>query len=72
MDGAAAHRAPTAPPPPAASSPRSRGSRAPARHPRHVTEQAIRVALDLDGDLGDTLDEFLARVMTPAADAQNH
>ena len=40
--------------------------------PRHVTEQTIRVALDLDGDLGDTLDEFLARVMTPAADAQNH
>ena len=40
--------------------------------PRHVTEQSIRVALDLDGDLGDTLDEFLARVTTPAADAQNH
>jgi len=40
--------------------------------PRHVTEQTIRVALDLDGDLGDTLDEFLARVMTPATDAQNH
>lgn len=38
--------------------------------PRHVTEQSIRVALDLDGDPGDTLDEFLARVMTPAADAQ--
>jgi hypothetical protein len=40
--------------------------------PRHVTEQSIRVALDLDGDIGDTLDEFLGRVMTPAADAQNH
>jgi hypothetical protein len=39
--------------------------------PRHVTEQSIRVALDLDGDMGDTLDEFLARVMTPTADAQD-
>jgi hypothetical protein len=38
--------------------------------PRHVTEQSIRVALDLDGDLGDTLDEFLRRVLTPAADSQ--
>ena len=40
--------------------------------PRHVTEQTIRVALDLDGDPGDTLDGFLARVMTPAADSQSH
>ena len=38
---------------------------------RHVTEQSIRVALDLDGDMGGFLDEFLARVMTPAADAQD-
>jgi hypothetical protein len=40
--------------------------------PRHVTERTIRVALDLDGDMGDTLDEFLRRVMTPAADSQDH
>jgi hypothetical protein len=39
--------------------------------PRHVTEQTIRVALDLDGDLGDTLDGFLARVMAPATDSQS-
>jgi hypothetical protein len=39
--------------------------------PRHVTEQTIRVALDLDGDMGDTLDGFLARVITPAADSQS-
>jgi len=37
--------------------------------PRHVTERTIRVALDLDSDLGDTLDEFLRRVLTPAADS---
>jgi hypothetical protein len=37
--------------------------------PRHVTEQSIRIALDLDGDMDEFLDEFLARVMTPAADA---
>ena len=40
--------------------------------PRHVTEESIRVALDLDGDMGDSLDEFLARVMTPASDSQDH
>jgi hypothetical protein len=39
--------------------------------PRHVTEQTIRVALALDGDLGDTLDEFLRRVFTPSADSQS-
>jgi len=39
--------------------------------PRHVTEQTIRVALDLDGDMGDTLDEFLAKVITPAADSKS-
>jgi hypothetical protein len=39
--------------------------------PRHVTERTIRVALSLDGDLGDALDGFLARVMTPAADSQS-
>ena len=39
--------------------------------PRHVTEQTIRVALSLDGDLGDTLDEFLRRVFTPTADPQS-
>jgi len=39
--------------------------------PRHVTEQTIRVALDLDGDMGDTLDGFLAKVMTPAADSRS-
>jgi hypothetical protein len=39
--------------------------------PRHVTEQTIRVALDLDGNMGDTLDEFLDRVMTPATDSQS-
>jgi len=33
--------------------------------PRGVTEHTIGVALDLDGDLGATLDEFLRRVMTP-------
>jgi hypothetical protein len=39
--------------------------------PRDVTEQSIRVALDLDGDVGDTLDDFLRRVMTPAGDSQS-
>ena len=33
--------------------------------PRDVTEYSIRVSLDLDGGLGDSLDEFLRRVMTP-------
>jgi hypothetical protein len=37
--------------------------------PRKVTEQSIRVALDLDGGLSDTLDDFLHRVLTPAADS---
>jgi hypothetical protein len=36
--------------------------------PRHVTEASIRTALELDGGMGDHLDEFLARVLTPAAD----
>jgi hypothetical protein len=36
------------------------------------TERTIRVALRLDGNLGDTLDGFLARVTTPAADSQSH
>jgi hypothetical protein len=36
------------------------------------TERTIRVALRLGGNLGDTLDGFLARVTTPAADSQSH
>ena len=37
--------------------------------PRNLTEQSIRVALDLDGGRGDSLDDFLHRVMTPDADS---
>jgi hypothetical protein len=36
--------------------------------PRHVTEETIRTALDLDGDMDSYLDEFLARVLIPSAD----
>jgi hypothetical protein len=36
--------------------------------PRHVTEDTIRTALQLDGDMDGYRDEFLARVLTPAAD----
>ena len=39
--------------------------------PRHVTERTIRIALHLDGDMGETLDGFLARVTTPAGDSQS-
>lgn len=35
--------------------------------PRRVTEETIRTALQLDGDMGGYLDEFLARVLTPAS-----
>ena len=41
-----------------------------AAQPR-PSRTAKEVALDLDGDMGDTLDGFLARVMTPAADSQS-
>ena len=34
--------------------------------PRHVTEQTIQTALDLDGGMDDYLDEFLSRVLIPA------
>jgi len=34
--------------------------------PRHVTEQTIQTALDLDGGMNDYLDEFLSRVLIPA------
>ena len=36
--------------------------------PRRVTEETIRTALQLDGDMGDYLDEFLTRVLAPATD----
>jgi hypothetical protein len=36
--------------------------------PRRVAEESIRTALELDGDMGGHLDEFLARVLTPATD----
>jgi hypothetical protein len=36
--------------------------------PRRVTGETIRTALGLDGDMGDYLDEFLARVLTPGTD----
>lgn len=36
--------------------------------PRHVTEETIRTALELDGDMEGYLDEFLARVLIPATD----
>jgi hypothetical protein len=35
--------------------------------PRRVTEQTIRTALDLDGNMDGYLNEFLARVLIPAA-----
>jgi hypothetical protein len=39
--------------------------------PRDVTEKSIRASLDMDGGLGDSLNEFLRRVMTPGTDSQN-
>jgi hypothetical protein len=54
-----------------ASSIASSASAAWASAPRADPEQSIRVALDVDGDLGDTLDDFLRRVMTPAADSES-
>jgi hypothetical protein len=35
---------------------------------RLVAEESIRTALELDGDMGGHLDEFLARVLAPATD----
>ena len=35
--------------------------------PRHVTENTIRTALSLDGDMSSYLNEFLARVLIPDA-----
>jgi hypothetical protein len=37
--------------------------------PRHVTEETIRTALDLDGNMDNYLDDFLARVLPPGADS---